>query len=266
MVSPRQSFEGVRSPPLPWGGQAEDREGLSGQNPGMTRKAVFSEGRTLCVRFAMAKRVPRDFNFHGMAVNDGRSPSGDMPRSSQMPFLCGRAEPAPPRGAKRRREGLTGANPGMALRAVFSEGRTLCVRLAWPNVCRDIAFPHGMAVHEAWSPKRGMLGLARGFPLRACGARPSRRGDRKRGGLAGEGPGMTRKAVFSEGRTLCVRVVRPRECQDIAFPPGAFTIAPQSKRGMLGLARCFPLRACGARPSRRGDRKLRWPRGGKARR
>jgi len=64
----------------------------------------------------------------------------------------------------------------------------------------------------------------------------------------GASPGITREGVFSEGRTLCVRVVRPRECQDIAFPPGAFTIAPQSKRGMLGLARCFPLRACGARP------------------
>jgi hypothetical protein len=59
---------------------------------------------------------------------------------------------------------------------------------------------------------------------------------------------MALRAVFSEGRTPCVHFVRPRECQDIAFPPGAFTIGPQPKRGMLGLARCFPLRACGARP------------------
>jgi hypothetical protein len=44
-------------------------------------------------------------------------------------------------GAKRRREGLTGANPEMARKAVFSEGRTLCVRFAKLNVDRDISFP-----------------------------------------------------------------------------------------------------------------------------
>jgi hypothetical protein len=64
--------------------------------------------------------------------------------------------------------------------------------------------------------------------------------------------GMASKGVFSEGRTLCVRVERPRECQDIAFPPGAFTIAPQSKRGMLGLARCFPCWRAEPAPPRGG--------------
>jgi hypothetical protein len=48
-VKPVPSYPGVRSPPLRemakrWG------EGLPGANPEMTRKAVFSEGRTLCVR------------------------------------------------------------------------------------------------------------------------------------------------------------------------------------------------------------------------
>jgi hypothetical protein len=138
--------------------------------------------------------------------------------------------------------------PGDDAKGGFSEGRTLCVRFARPHECQDIAFPPG-AFTIAPQSKRGMLGLARCFPLRACGARPSAGGQAQDRWPRGEGPEMARKAVFSEGRTLCVRVVRPHECQDIAFPPGAFTIAPQSKRGMLGLARCFPLRACGARPS-----------------
>jgi len=104
---------------------------------------------------------------------------------------------------------------------------------------------------EAWSPTGGTcLDQARAF-LAGVRSPPLRGGaKRRREGLTGANPEMARKAVFSEGRTLCVRVVRPRECQDIAFPPGAFTIAPQSKRGMLGLARCFPLRAWRARPSR----------------
>ena len=35
----------------------------------------------------------------------------------------------------------------------------------------------------------------------------------------GENPGLTRKAVFSEGRTPCVRVARPYASRGIAFPP-----------------------------------------------
>jgi len=44
---------------------------------------------------------------------------------------------------------------------------------------------------------------------RACGARPSR-GARSNGRWpSGESRELTRKLIFSEGRTLCVRVVRP---------------------------------------------------------
>ena len=42
--------------------------------------------------------------------------------------------------------------------------------------------------------------------LRACGARPSAGRLSKPGWFCGENPGITRKAVFSEGRTPCVRI------------------------------------------------------------
>gem|GEM_PF-3508921 len=120
--------------------------------------------------------------------------------------------------AKRRREGLTGANPGMARKVVFSEGRTLCVRRVWPNVCRGIPFsrdgragPGRPRAHASVKPAPSYPGV-RSPPLRG-------EAKRRREGLTGANPGMTRKAVFSEGRTLCVRVVRPRECQGIPFSP-----------------------------------------------
>jgi hypothetical protein len=126
-------------------------------------------------------------------------------------------------------------------------------------------------VHDRPSTKtplnqNGMLGLspiARCFPLRACGARPSRRGDPKRGGLAGEGPGMARKAVFSEGRTLCVRVARPRECRGIPFAADGLTMSRWPRGHMPRSSQCLPIRACGARPSAERRSKARWPRGGR---
>jgi hypothetical protein len=42
---------GVRSPPLR--GRLSKLGWLSGENPGITRKVVFSEGRTPCVRIPM---------------------------------------------------------------------------------------------------------------------------------------------------------------------------------------------------------------------
>jgi hypothetical protein len=44
----KASFAGVRSPPLH--GVAVQGRWPSGENPGLTRRAVFSEGRTPCVR------------------------------------------------------------------------------------------------------------------------------------------------------------------------------------------------------------------------
>jgi hypothetical protein len=82
---------GVRSPPL-HGGLAQHGWPY-GENSEMTRKAVFSEGSTLCVRLAWPN-VCRGIPFS----RDGRAKPGH-PRghASIKPdaFLCGRAEPAP---------------------------------------------------------------------------------------------------------------------------------------------------------------------------
>jgi hypothetical protein len=47
-----------------------------------------------------------------------------------MPTLRGRAEPAPPPDWSSELGWPSGANPGITPGAVFSEGRTPCVRVA----------------------------------------------------------------------------------------------------------------------------------------
>jgi len=59
-----------------------------------------------------------------------------------------------------------------------------------------------------------------------------------------------RQAVFSEGRGLRARIVRPCKWQGVAFPTGALRLGPRPNGGaMLCSPRCLSLRACGARPS-----------------
>jgi hypothetical protein len=55
--------------------------------------------------------------------------------------------------------------------------------------------------------------------LRACGARPSRGVGSKGRWPSGESRELTRKLIFSEGRTLCVRLAGPHECRGIPFSP-----------------------------------------------
>jgi len=62
---------------------------------------------------------------------------GRSPGESEV-SLAGVRSPPLREMAKRRREGLTGANPEMTRKAVFSEGRTLCVRMAKPDASRGI--------------------------------------------------------------------------------------------------------------------------------
>ena len=66
-------------------------------------------------------------------------------------------------------------------------------------------------------------------------------------------PEMTRKAVFSEGRTLCVRVARPYASRGIPFPPDHEARGRLAYRAHASVKRKPTLRPCGARPS------ARWP-------
>jgi hypothetical protein len=53
-------------------------------------------------------------------------------------------------GAKRWGEGPPGANPGMARKLVFSEGRGLRVRVARPRECRGIPFAADGLTMSRW--------------------------------------------------------------------------------------------------------------------
>jgi hypothetical protein len=209
-------FAGVRSPPLR---QMVKRceEGLTGANRGMAPREVFSEGHTLCVRMARLNER-QGIPFPPDACARGRDPKGENPPRSQC-RRYGRAGP-PLRGVDAPREhGLVGEGPGIRSRPVSSEGRGLRARVARPYVRRDISFPPHALTMNRW-PKGGNVAVVPS--LRACGARPSARwpNDAKKA-LRGQTRGMAPKPLFSEGRTLCVRMARLNERQGIPFPPDA---------------------------------------------
>ena len=65
---------------------------------------------------------------------------------------------------------------------------------------------------------------------------------------SGEDLGPTRKAVFSEGRTLCARIARHHEWQGLSLPP----VVRREAGGLMGIhgeGVRRSSRACGARPS-----------------
>jgi len=66
--------------------------------------------------------------------------------------------------------------------------------------------------------------------LRACGARPSATGPTPTRVAQRESPEMTPKAIFSEGRTLCVRIARPCACPYVPLPEVTRRVA----RGLMG--------------------------------
>jgi len=68
----------------------------------------------------------------------GRWPSGDMSRVKPVPFLPGVRSP-PLQGDNARQDGLMGESPEMAPKAVFSEGRTPCVRVVGLDASRGTA-------------------------------------------------------------------------------------------------------------------------------
>jgi hypothetical protein len=76
---------------------------------------------------------------------------------------------------------------------------------------------------------------------------------------SGERPERTRSAVFSEGRGLRARTVRPDEWQGIALPPVVLRQAGGRSEATFGFGVMPPSRACGARPS--ATRPSRWETG-----
>jgi hypothetical protein len=129
-------------------------------------------------------------------------------RAGVMPSFAGVRSPPLRRVDHPGRDGLAVESPEMAPKAVFSEGRTLCVRSAGPHECRGIPFspadePRGRLAYRAHASVKCKP------TLRACGARPSA-GRAVQGKMAYRGKvGDDAELVFSEGRGLRAREYRP---------------------------------------------------------
>jgi hypothetical protein len=174
-----------------------------------------------------------------------------------------------PKGGEARRRGLPSER---ACGARPSEGWAIQARTALRGKPGDGAEggflggthsprPGGRALrmprHNIHGGKRtpgGQRGHAPARPIpseRACGARPSAGGPSKLERPCGESPEMTRKAIFSEGRTPCVRMAEPHGWEGTSLPP----VVRREAGGLMGVqeegARP-PQRACGARPSAGG--------------
>jgi hypothetical protein len=118
----------------------------------------------------------------------------------------------------------------MPREVVFSEGRGLRARVAGPEASQRIPSQPDGSTMSQWPEGEGnSVGV---MPTsRACGARPSAgMGYPGSDGLTGE----TRdgaQVVFSEGRTLCVRVPRPHECRGIPFAADGLRMSRWPKGG-----------------------------------
>ena len=124
----RRFFGGARSPRPRWKAARKPRYGMAEESPETMREAVFSEGRTLCVRLARLD-VNRGRSWLGTSWREASGLAGACEAEANG-FIAGVQSP-PLRGmAKRCEEGLAGEAPGIMWRAAFSEGRTLCVRMA----------------------------------------------------------------------------------------------------------------------------------------
>ena len=168
------SFAGVRSPPLQerrckvrwprWG------------NPEMARKLVFSEGRGLRVRVARPTNAEA-FHFHPLMREEAGWATGHMPRSNPC-HPRGRAEPAPPRDGQAKARRPYGGKFGDDAKGGFLGG-THSVRPRCEAARRPRHLIPTTSVNDGPAPWRG---YARVEPIpfpRACGARPSGRGDPK---------------------------------------------------------------------------------------
>ena len=161
---------------------------------------------------------------------------------------CGRAEPAPPRCGPSQLGWPCEGGPGSGAKGGFSEGRTLCVRMARPHKCQGIPFLPLDDARGRWPTGH----MSRSTPRLPCGraepAPPRSRPSELRW-PPGARPGDGVKGGFSEGRTLCVREYGPDASRGIAFAPDDEARGLWPTGHMPRSSRCLPIRACRARPS-----------------
>jgi hypothetical protein len=114
-------------------------------------KGGFSEGCALRVRIAR----PDASRGYGMITEErtnGRWANMEMLRSSAS-LSRGHAEPAPPRGGPSKARWPCGEDLETMRRVIFSEGRTLCVRLARLDVNRGRSW-----LGTSWREASGLAG------------------------------------------------------------------------------------------------------------
>ena len=161
---------------------------------------------------------------------------------------CGRAEPAPPRGGPSRARWPTGKRSEMTRRAIFSEGRNLRARVVRLDASQGMS-PSPAHWREHGGKKTPHSGWRHALLCGRVEPAPPRVDHPGRDGLAVESPEMAPKAVFSEGRTLCVRIARPCPCRGISLVEMVGRTAP----GLTGMClvqaqACFNGRAEPAPP------------------
>ena len=186
------------------GGPCPD-ERPCGENPGIMRGAIFSEGRGLRARVARPE-ASRGIPFPPHALRMSQWPRGGNVGVGVMPSLraCGTR---PSAGLVIRARMASRGKAGNNVEGGFLGGtRSARPQMRAGRKPRENIFMGG----KRWPG--GLMGpslVESEVSLTGVRSPPLRGGQARHGWPCGEVLEMTRKAIFSEGRTLCVRVVRP---------------------------------------------------------
>jgi hypothetical protein len=149
----------MRSPPLR-GVDHPSWDGLAVEGQGMTRKAIFSEGRGLRARVGRPHASP-GYRMITEERTSGRWPKREMLRSSAS-LSRGRAESAPPRGGPSKLGWPCGGRPGDDAKGGFLGG----ARSPRPGG-KALLMPRHFITRGEWPSGRGLmetcLGQAQAF-------------------------------------------------------------------------------------------------------
>jgi hypothetical protein len=242
LVEPKRSPRACGARPSAGGAKRGKRP--IGERPEMMPRVVFSEGRGLRARVVRldASRGMSPSPAHWREHGGKKTPDSGWRHA----LLCGRAEPAPPRGGQAGEKAYRGKARDYA-KGDFLGG----ARSPRPRGKVGCEPGHNMIIGGKRVPG-GQMGTCSGEANSVvAGVRsPPLQGDNARqDGLMGESPEMAPKAIFSEGRTLCVRIARPCPCRGISLVEMVRRTAPGLTGTCLVQAQaCFNGRAEPAPP------------------